>query len=910
MSTNEDQEVTASPRLATDVIWDQLARSMQGSGESQTRVDELMDWWNDNLAVVFPRPEEAQVARRVLKVLALASPYPPARWITAREMTRILRVSVAEEATTLDDRAVADILERMAGSGSTIARLRSMAGDAMEDRFLLRRDAPQSIRLETRIREVAATLADRPAEVARAALLAALSPALPLASLAAIPRTRRSIRWQGTPREGWIAVDDPSSFSSEELRERARELATGETDFLLYLVPPLVAPAAAPPSPVPAGPEIALLPIVIWTPRPLPEPEFVAVARARQILAQALAAEGGSRARELADALAPELENDRKRLAEMTTRAYAEGHVQGPAGASGLAEGAGEDPFDLWLEHAAGAVLEQRYPRHFMVSPRGTTLTRGQLAELVEAFLRPGRAGPGGHLPQAVRPLVEGYLNALGLVTGCRRGWHLDVDLGRSDVAREILEAAGNEPTSVEELYWKLRKGPLGLSRACFEVLLAVLLFSGHLVGLARSRRLPLARVTVASLGRVAQVVREKPVSPEVAEALVRLRFLFIRRSKPAAWPLLPQQLWDEIIALRSSSVLGLGALIASVRSLESEPLLSHLGLEETMAWLDALFRALQQVDLWSAPREGLRKLHRSLADAGLLARAEHARQRLVFVRESAARFVGIAGYLAQEDLDVGLDERHGPLAIKLAELRDRVVRPETCLDPNALVAFEREVRTFQEAYRNAYALDHDARRAPAALESYGRLASSARWKLVEALLKSSFVSPPATYSRLRGELDRAARTVCTRLTPSRLEVHATCVCGHRLGETPPLLQVADLTRWRDEMLREVVRGMARDEVRQELTQARDQARVRGERGDAAVLGELAALIARARARDELRGLAARCRHRRRLGRRRRDPERGPRPAPDGEPAGRLRPPGQRASEDQPVVAAGQFPRR
>jgi hypothetical protein len=864
-------DAPAGTLLTVDLILDHFRERIRERIETAPVVDEVLAWWDQNLEGLFPRPEERQIAGRAIKVLALASLFPFERPVSVREMAQILLVSVTDLEPALNDHLVADVLDRMVSRGAYVARRDPSGPDALEASYVMRRGADAALVLRARARELAAGLVARGDEVLRAVTTAVNAEHLPLATLSAQGRNKRSVAWQGTLREGWVTLGDPWTLSPEDRDAIAREVATSEVDFYLFLVPPWMASeheasapggrggasgaAPGPPSPPgpirpgPAGPadrlppELAALPLLAWTPLALEDPGFLADARARQLLGRRLVTEAVPRSKELRAALEPMLEDDRRRLTELATRAYFGGSILGPLGPVSGALGGGLPKLEQLLETVVHRLLEQRYPQHFTVAPTGATLGRPRLAELVEAFLRPGGIAPPQVPGPALRSLLEGYLSTLHLARrAAGNAWQLKVDLARSPAAAHLIEAAGDDPVAVEELYWRFRKGPLGMTRPSFEVLLVSLIFSGHLVPFSQGRRMGLARVQAQSLDRVTQVARETPLPAEAVPALLELPFLSAKLAHQPPGPALTRAIWDEVMRLRSRDVAGLTGLAARLQHARLEPLLAHLPLEEAGAALDEFMRLLGQLRTDTDARDGLVELHRAISAAGLTGRLRAVRPVLQFLERDAEPFVAITAYLGQDDLDVPADPRSGPLCMRLQALRAQAASPSTCLDADALAAFRKEHELFLEAYVAAYVEDHQARRSPAALAGHGRVAASSTWRFLEALCGSPLVVPPVGLLRIRASLDTAARLTCTRLTPFVLRTRPTCVCGHRFGEVPAVPEVAQIQTWLDQALRDVLAQLAAPERARELARARAKCEEWGQTQEAAILDELTQL--------------------------------------------------------------------
>lgn len=752
------------PLFAADALWDRVGTGARDRGETAPAVNEVLTWCDANLGSMFPAADEAEVAARAIKVMALASLLPGRPAISPREMTDILGASSAAPAAAAEVHVVAGVMRRMQSRCPGILRQRPAGVAELDEGFLIGDPLDGSAGLEEEALRLAGDLATRPVDLTRAILELCDDPRLPLARLAREPHARHTVRWQGTERNGFVMLAGPGAGSPSAARDLAATLGSTEADYLVVVMTPELAPdSRVPPPGGPASParftpaDAGFVadpghPVVVWYPHPLPDAGFWALAAARRRLAARHSARPGATVRNVSIALSSGLDADRIRAVELLCASYARGRVEGPAGLLDLSCGAGTEAFDAWLERVVTAILEHRFPRHFLISPGRVRISTGSVCGLVEKFLRAGGTGPGAPLPYPVLQLVDGFLSPAGLAARRGRGWALDVDPARSDAARFVLEATGNGPVATEELYWRLRKGPLGLSRPCFDVLLVTLIFSGHLVALNRSRPLPLVGVTAERLDRVTQVARERPLEPRMATALLGLRFLFVRKGGAVAGGLLPRPLWNDILALRTTNALRLAQLRAAVSRARAEPAFATLGLGEAESWLQRIGDVLSALDIWGDPHSGLTRLYRLMSEAELLEPLDRVRRLLVFLEQSGAGFLSIHGYLGQQDLDIPCEPRFGPLSLELARLRDRVRQGETCLSRDELVRFEREVHVFRENFRAIYTADH------------------------------------------------AARAACARLEPSRLDSWAACVCGHQLGDAPrdadvPVRDLAVLSR-------------------------------------------------------------------------------------------------------------------
>src|SRR5690606_22423819 len=117
-------------------------------------------WWQAHLGAIFPESTERGLALRALKLLALASLFPYDRPVAPREMASLLAVAITDLEPRVNERAVADVMERLASHGPYVAR-----GD---DGYRLRHAEDAALVVRARVRELALSLEGRDEEIARA----------------------------------------------------------------------------------------------------------------------------------------------------------------------------------------------------------------------------------------------------------------------------------------------------------------------------------------------------------------------------------------------------------------------------------------------------------------------------------------------------------------------------------------------------------------------------------------------------------------------------------------------------------------------------------------------------------------------------------------------------------------------
>lgn len=284
----------------------------------------------------------------------------------------------------------------------------------------------------------------------------------------------------------------------------APELATTEADWVLAVALPSFAPQVAPDL---TGRSAA------WVPAPLSDREFVIEARARQMLSHQIAEGRVPRGEALGAVLAARVADDRRRLLEIAAAAYRGGTLATPHGALAVPADGALVSLTRVLEEAATAALDRAYPEHYRVAPPTPGFGRPSLEALVDQFFIPG------HAPGAAAP-GDGLTRRLGLAQRASTGWRLVLAAGVDAPAARLLACVDPGPEATESLYWRLRKGPLGVTRPVFETLLIGLCYAGHLAPLGQGRRLTARHLDP---DRIAQVRRESPLSEPVFAALKAL---------------------------------------------------------------------------------------------------------------------------------------------------------------------------------------------------------------------------------------------------------------------------------------------------------------------------------------------------------------------------------------------------
>ncbi|MEW6280100.1 MAG: DUF6079 family protein, partial [Candidatus Eremiobacterota bacterium] len=476
--------------LTPDAIFDHFEERFSEIGELAPYRDTVWQHLSRDIPRLFEGERERDLAARAVKILILAeaSPVPVARDAASLARTLARRVSRLTPSVNVDFLRE-QVLDVLVARSSFVAR----RGEA----YHLDLEANLNQLLGHRVRQARSERVDwRPlVELVNRSQL-------PLRELTGEDPRKDPLKWENASRDGLVGLSDLTALPYQLFMRVLDRLEHEPLDFCLWLGMPADGQREA---------ALGLLEhargtrmggaVMFWLPAP-PDPELVESARDHQAHLRVLAAFEQEGQTEPARVVRQILQEQARRLERAVADLYAAGGCLW-VGGEGPAPPA--DPLE-WSE-VLSRLLKPRllevYPRFPEVAPRTGLLTQRSLDRLWAEFLRDGTAPR----PGSADVLIESLLEPLGLVERSPDAYTLRVDPARAPVQAELLDRLlPQQRVPLNELERTLRKGPCGLLRGQFMLLVAGLVQAG--------------RVTPYSNGRATSLVALKDLTEYRVDAL------------------------------------------------------------------------------------------------------------------------------------------------------------------------------------------------------------------------------------------------------------------------------------------------------------------------------------------------------------------------------------------------------
>ncbi len=831
--------------LTPEAVFDHFQVRIKEMVETNPFLEVVYRYFETEAPRLFPDLAQAALALRLVKLVVLGAISPIRRDFSVTELSEMLLHRVTAVSPEVNYQYVADVLEKLRTGGAYLTV--EKRDGAFRDIYRVDLEADVNLVIRRRVAYLRSTLF--PDDTRIYTRLAAMldAPHLPLASLSQSPRRRAQTLWQCTRREGFVIYVPPEELTPERAAAIEEELSAGESDFVLAILSPgaegRLVHATLPPwtaiwEPAPVGPE---------------EREELAMVLARALLLDELGAQSTSLAGRVRRQLELELAGDGRRVREIFERAYFAGRLHLPGGKAAEPGRWGYIPLDQSLDRAAALVLEQRYPGHMAIAPQTSVFVREREGDLIEGFFKPGGLDPAQPGARALAQAVEGYLRPLGVVKRAGARLLLAADARKSDPARGMLDLVPEGGrTELAGLYRAMRKGPLGMSREQFRLLLLSMVFSGQLSLHSDGKRLSGDRLTAFWIERATEVSKGDLAPAAVRAALAEVPFVTaVRKSGEQFNSSVQQAAWEELTAYKRAAVESRANLEAGLAKALTLPSLAELGLGRARADLDSWGAMLDEILVSYAPREGLERFATHWSSSPGLRAALARLERLgEFLHGGPERFVAAAAYVRHPGLSLGnapdgrepRDAAGQACGEALAQLEAVLADPELPFRAGGSGELTGAFERFLAAYGPLYASHHERQYSASRFEPLRRLRSGREYGLLSALAAALGEGAGDEFPRLSRLLASTLARACRAFDPVALKVAPVCRCGLTLVDQVELPDAAALQAALESTLADAVRALQGGRMREAITAYVAGLREAGRAEHATVLEALLAL--------------------------------------------------------------------
>ncbi len=840
-------EQPATALLTPDYIFDHFRDRIRETVETSAYSEQVYHHFEREAGRIFPEPEDALTALRLLKLLILGALGRAPRRFTAAELTRLLlyRYSGLESSVNYD--YIDQIMSTLHDRGAYIAAAANKGGEKV---YRIDLKADVALLIEKKLARYGAAFAPGDPRLLEELLPWIDEPNLPLWQLQQEPAREEEVTWQNTRRRGRVIYGSPATLTPETLTQFQDELETEETDFMLFIVPPGFAAA----SPAKAAgrsvspwtaffehcAEALLGSLALWVPREITagEEEQLRRACACRLLQQEYAVDTSPAGQQVSVRLENRLAEEKRQVCNIFRHLYYQGGLKAaeqilqPAMLAYL-------PFSGLLSRVAAEILKERYPRHFEIRPLGEQVTGSLVQRALELLVSPRPEDE--PFDRGSRLAIDNYLRPLGLVKKKGSGYLLEINPKTSPLVAaffSLIPETGQIP--LEKLYWKLRKGPFGLSGEGFRALGTAAIVSGAVSAYRSGKRLAPSQAGYYQFWQIEVIGPGTLIRPELQQVLAGLPFLPARlRALPLTFTV-QQQAWEAVVALKQEWTGKIADLRHGLGRLQEHPLFGTLRWDRLTGLFERFAAFLEEIKVSYSSREGLERFLAACRSRPLIADDwSRLAGAAVFLDDDLPAILRLGHYLSDPALVFPAGERYLALSERRRRLLELLEEEGLFWDQKFRDRLKREFRYFQDEYIELYLEEHRRMVGPDRFKPYRSLMETRAYHRLEQFSRLNAVPVKDDLVSVNRCLARPLERECRAAEELLLRERPLCPCGFRLGEVVELPAIATLEAQVKRGIGQYFTALCTPELREKITAHAEHLEQVGRRREAVPLRQL-----------------------------------------------------------------------
>jgi len=812
-------EKPAQELLGPPAIFDHFLHRIREMAETQPFVEKGFEYFQDEIPQIFKDPDQQKVALEAVKLLVLFAISPVKTRYTARHMAEMILFKVTDLEADINYQYCRDILERLGKESSYIVV--TPGKEPLDDQFTLDLRVDITALIRRRIRQGVTEIFPGDRRLFDRLLPFADSPHLPFAGWAEQRQQRVSVPWEYTRRGGIILLRQIDEIPLTQAEGLAEEWKRIEDDFFLIvgttqgidrqyehlrqtLLPPLKEKYPGT--------------FLFWVPASLEEGEEEGL---KELLAILLLldryreepSEGGQRAKDYLQHL---LNDGRKRLGEILTRAYFHGLLLWDDRQVELSS-YGYLTQEKFLEEFIPPLLSRRFPKHNRVHPYMEALSPTTIPALLKDFFATGILEVDEHSKFGLRTVLDGLLKPMGLVRKKANQYFLHVDPRTNELAEHFLSHLEKAPLSPETLYWTLRKGDYGLMKNPFEVLVLALIFSGNIVAYQGQKKRGLEDISRSGLQGITAIGRGEILSDDLRQAIPQ-HPLIPDKFRKGIFTLPSQEaLWNEIKARKEIETESLRNLLQRLGWASSFQAFKNLPWQSFRRDAEDLLAQWEEVKVSFSAREGLERFLSAAPDEPFLQEKLRRLDQLKDFFDHAERILFVYQYVSDPRLSLPDHPDYQALSEERKDLLRFFEAGNISIDREEMETVLKRFQDFREKYIRVYLETHRRVKSGDQFAPYEKVRQSRRYVLLSKLDQLEIIS----VHHNRGSVDRSLTSVlmqqCNVSSPESLQSNPLCACGFIPGKEVTFPPVREIEEAIDLGIRETVEALSSPTYQEKL---------------------------------------------------------------------------------------------
>ncbi len=799
----------AQELLGPSAIFDHFIHRIREMAETQPFVEKGYDYYKDEIPRIFSDPDQRKVALEAVKLLILFAISPLKFRYTVRHLAEMLLFRVTDLEAEINYQYVRDLLDRLAKETSHLSI--TPGKDPLDDQFSITLRADMAGILRRKIQQGVMELFPEDRRLFDRLLPFADSIHLPFVGWAEQREQRVSISWEYTRRSGIILLRQIDEFLLDEARALAEEWKQSEEDFFIVvgtthqvqrqyqhlrdLLPPLRE----------KYPGLFLF----WLPAEVKgeEESWMKEFLSALLLSDRTRQDSSEAARLAQEFLQSFLQNGRKRVGEILTRAYFNGLLLWDDRQIELSP-YGYLSQEKFLKEFVPLLLSRRFPKHQRVHPYLEALAPTMVPNLLRDFFATGALEVDDRSKFGLRTVLEGLLKPMGLIKKKGNQYVLHVDPRGNELAGHFLSLLETGPLPPETLYWSFRKGEYGLLKHQFEVLVFALIFSGNILALQGQRKKGLEEISRSGLQGITAISKGESLSEEIRQ-IIPHHPLIPEKFRKGPFTLSTQEgLWAEIKSKKEKEVESLQNLLQRIHWASSFQAFKHLPWDSFRREAEEVLDQWEEVKVSFPPREGLERfLSASLKEPFLKDKLRRLDEVRTFF-DHAERLVFVYQYLSDPRLSLPDLPAFQSLRKEKAEMLAFFEAQTISIEHEAIQRVLDRFQDFRGKYIQVYAEAHRRCRSGEQFAPYEKIRRSRRYLLLARLDQLEMIS----VHHNRNLVDRALTAVliseCHAPCSELLQSSPICSCGFLLTMEPKFPPLREIEEAIDLGIRETIEAL------------------------------------------------------------------------------------------------------
>jgi len=800
----------AQDLLGPSAIFDHFLHRIREMAETQPFVEKGFDYYRDEIPQIFEDPDQRKVALEAVKLLILFTISPVRFRYTARHLAEMILFRVTDLEAEINYQYFRDILERLVKESSHLSV--TPGKDPLDDQFSITLRADTTGIVRRKIQQGVMEIFPGDRRLFDRLLPFAESIHLPFVGWAEQREQRVSISWEYTRRSGIILLRQIDEF----LVDKAEALAEGwkqtEEDFFIIVgtthqvekeyqhLRDLLLPRLRDKYP-------GLF--LFWIPAEIKEEEeswmkefLSALLLSDRYRQESL--ESGLQAQEFLQTF---LQNGRKRLGEILTKAYFNGLLLWDDRQLELST-YGYLSQDKFLQEFIPPLLSRRFPKHQRVHPYLEALAPTTVPNLLKDFFATGALEVDDRTKFGLRTILEGLLKPMGLIKKKGNQYVLHVDPRSNELAGRFLSLLEKGPLPPETLYWSFRKGDYGLLKHQFEVLIFALLFSGNILVLQGQRKKGLEDISRTGLQGVTAISKGEILSDEIRQTIPH-HPLVPEKFRKGPFTLSSQEaLWEEMRLRKEKEVESLQNLHHRLQWASSFQAFKNLPWDSFRRDAEDVLAQWEELKVSFPPREGLERFLSALAKEPFLPEKLRRLEEVRAFFDHAERLLFVYQYLS--DPRLSLPER--PPYRSLRDEKNEILRffeaGNVSIDQEAIRKLLDRFQDFREKYIQVYAEAHRLARSGEQFVPYEKIRRSRRYLLLTRLDQLEIISVHHNRSLVDRALMAVLASECNASSAELLQSNPVCSCGFLLTMESRFTPVREIEESIDLGIRETIEAL------------------------------------------------------------------------------------------------------